>query len=522
MGYAPLYNSTSVNLSTPSVGAQRVLFVGQMETTGTATSKILEQNVNLDNVKTLFDPKSYLTDSIKEFININNTTTIDAIGIETSIGGAEAQALLTFSGAATNSGTLNVSIVKKKSGTAQFNKGNAFVSVVVEDTDTNIIVATKIFDALQLVLTSDDPIAITDDSLGELTIDSLLKGNVANSWYLQVDGLNLIGGLTLVTTRFAGGSASFSFTLEEFKIQIKDKKYDVIIWVNNELDVGILQSTLEERFNIKDNSDIAGVGLFPFYAATKILLENKAAAFPSNILSMISDKQDVGKNSVYGTPTNILVANYGGLVTVRQEDNVSISNIMQNFNSDVQIGGSRTLGVPYHATICNNIPLSSAINDNDSTIDFDNTEKNSLRLKGVTLLQNDSSISKVTLGSTPTTNIENTNLYLEDVKIEILISSELFVLNQTKFKQVGFTNGEIPIDNNAFVTTSMVAEFLELKFFPSRRDLGLLDNSQSSIDLTSRTLTVTFDEVLERLIINFTTKTTRKLREIVVNMIFQK
>lgn len=556
--YAPQGNLTITNEAVPLAQEQRVLLIGKNENENTP-DKTLYQNITVESANSLFGEYSLLADAVREFRVVNETTILDCIPVNVTTGvGAKASIKITgiVLGEDTVIYPIKISLVKKKSGTAQDNKGNGFATVMINGGDDALTVATKIKDSLDEVLTNEDPITISimeaeetskskkkkkeefpiegaeqdvvinraEEELpigfAEVLVESKIESIVSNTFLFDVEGLNLVPGLQIIQTGFTGGISSFDFKKEELETLIDGIKYKICV-IDDSLDLGVLQSILEERKSIVGNVDLSGIGVSG-QISTVPILKDLAEEFKSDILAIISDTKENGLNPSMGTPSHILASNFIALISLREETGAVISNIMQNINSDAQIGGVQTLGLPYHATICNNLPYRMEKFLVGYTNELTNIQKIECQNAGICCFQQDKSISKVTLGSTPTTGYAETGIWLEDIELELILSSELFALAENNFKQTGFTNGSIPSNNNGFLDTTTIKNFFIVNYFPEKRNQGLLDNSQASIDITTGSLTVEFNNTTETLDLSYTSTTARKLRNFNINIRYSK
>ena len=124
----------------------------------------------------------------------------------------------------------------------------------------------------------------------------------------------------------------------------------------------------------------------------------------------------------------------------------------------------------------------------------------------------------------PTTSYPTTLLWLQDIEKELFLQSTLFNIAQDVAKQTGFTDGDRPEDNNAFITSEdVVTFFIDADgFFAEWRAKGLLDTKDTSIDVSNTSLVVSFDNQNESILISYRAILSRSLREFTIVAIYGK
>src|SRR5574343_576383 len=115
---------------------QKILFIGQMTSAGTATSGSLVENILNDNSQnTLFGENSMLAEMITAAKAINQVTQMDAIPLTDHVGAVAATGTVAFSGTATATGSILVSVGSQT---------NYTYSVDIESGDTATTIGGKL------------------------------------------------------------------------------------------------------------------------------------------------------------------------------------------------------------------------------------------------------------------------------------------------------------------------------------------------------------------------------------------
>lgn len=186
----------SITPASQTVGVleQRVLFVGQMLDTGTATAGTLVEDIPSDGSEnTYFGQGSHLATMIKDYKTINPATNIDAICLADDESAGTATCVITVSSGtvATEAKSVNISVASEYKYTVE-------VDLSIGDTATEIgdaIVAK--FDNL-----ADAPFSAVNNA-GVVTFSANNGGSHANDWCVKVDGT--VAGVTMTLTGWAGG-----------------------------------------------------------------------------------------------------------------------------------------------------------------------------------------------------------------------------------------------------------------------------------------------------------------------------
>lgn len=227
----------------------RVLAVGQQLSAGSAVSGELQQNIGNDNSwNTLFDEKSMLAMTIRAFKGtlsspLNRVTRIDAIGIDDAGGGTQATGNITYSGTATESGSLTVQI-----GSFRYNRYSLAISVG----DTASVIGA----ALESAITADSKAQVSGvNTTGSVALTAEHAGTVGNNIGLKIEGS--VAGITIALTEMTGGATDPDLT--NLFDPVVTERYQTIIYPGN-WGFTALTDFLDPRFN-SGGQILDGVGV---------------------------------------------------------------------------------------------------------------------------------------------------------------------------------------------------------------------------------------------------------------------
>ena len=188
-------NMPKVNINIESVpdaptSDRRALFVQQQLSTGTATNKVLVEDVTPNEVNNLFGEGSNMALAIQRFQGINTDTPVDAIPIDDPTGTASSGTII-IGGTATASGTFTVQI-----GSTSY--GEFSVEVAEDDAGTAVSAAlAPIIDA--------SPAFTALDAAGTITVTFAHEGTCGDEIEIKADS---VAGLTVALTDFTSGAGT--------------------------------------------------------------------------------------------------------------------------------------------------------------------------------------------------------------------------------------------------------------------------------------------------------------------------
>ena len=317
-----------------SLTEQKLLFVGQMTATGTATSGALNENIGNDNSwDTLFGATSSLANAIRAARKINGITRFDAIALDDAAG-TSATGAVTFTGTATEAGTITI---------CGGSKNNHAWSVAVASGDN----ATTIGATLEAAITADTKSPISgSNAIGVVTTTAINKGTVGNTYGLASSGT--VAGVTVAIT--AMGSGATDPTLTSVFDVVGDNRYQGVVWPY--LATTALTDFLDPRFN-SDNAVEDGVG---FMSITDTLSNQLVTlgALNSESLSINCDKSEVTSTTYKGPAVFEIpftkAAEFAAIRALRLTEDASIGSYVIARSGRDSFGGPGLASKPYANT----------------------------------------------------------------------------------------------------------------------------------------------------------------------------
>lgn len=418
---------------------QKILFVGQMTSAGSATSGQLYQNIPNDNTKDLlFGVNSMLANGIRRAKEYNQISQIDAIPLDDDgdIPGVHAIGAIEFT-SPTIAGSIEVDIESPI-----FHK--YILSVTVTDT------ATTIGDALVAAITADTTCPITAiNTAGSVAITSVNAGTVGN--FIGMRAIITNTDATVIITGMSGGSIDPVLT-NLFDV-IQNYRYQTIVWPHN-YSLTPLTDLLDARWNV-DNNILDGVGIITYVDALATIKSTANALNDQNVIILsnptITATDLYTGATLFEAPYNIS-AQFAAIRALRLTTGANISPYVISANGiRDNTGGPAIASLPYFNTPFKNLPLIPFIND---FADSDTTELLNI---GASVLDNNSSNTSIIAGQVVTTykfdsasNPDVSFKYLEYVDTISNIREYFFNNLRTRFAQSRLTDGDIqPFRNMA-------------------------------------------------------------------------
>ena len=487
------------------LSAQKVLFVGQMTSAGTATSGVLVENIDNTGIEdTLFGAKSMLAAMIRAAKLINNQVRFDAIPLDDAAG-TEATASIDFSGAATAAGTLTFYIGSKKN--------NAYEIPVVA-TDTGVEIST----ALAAAITADTiacTTAVVNGTATDLTyVHAGLEGDLVT---IQVEGS--VAGITPAITGFASGATNPTLT-SIFDV-VDGIRYQTVVWPSSYATT-VVDSFLEARWNV-NNQVLDGV-----YITEKIdtLANLKTAANLLNYKSanlLGNDSVSIAASHVGGSLVelpHVVSAQYAAIRALRLEDGTDISRyVISPYGARDAFGGIAVSSLPYA-----NTPFYD-LSTIDTGLGFSIEEVDELEEVGVTVLGDNVANTQVILGNAVTT-------YKTDVAgdpdpsfkylnyVDTISSVREYYVNNLKarFAQSRLTGGDLvqgrSMANEQSIRVFAIGIFTTL----SGADYVLTQAGEDARTYFINNLSVSLDLSLGKVTISMKCPIVTQLREIVATL----
>jgi len=323
---------------------QKVLFLGQMITTGTATASAGELNTSIGTASEedgLFDAKSQIAGMIRAFREVNKKTRVDAIPLADN-GATKATAVATFTGTATEAGTLTVIVGSRKKHSYE---------LAISNTDT----ATAVGDLLVSAITADGDAPFTAVNVtGTVTITASNAGTEANSFGIEYSGA--VAGISLALTGWTGGATNPVLT-SVFDV-IGTERYQHIVYPSG-YGYDFMEDFLDARWNV-DNDILDGQA----YTCTTDTIANlrvAGALLNSKSLTVIAEKtydETKYKGSQMMEVDYQKAATFAGIVSLRLTKDANLTRILtvKDASKDV-FGGVALASLPIHNTLLSNMSL---------------------------------------------------------------------------------------------------------------------------------------------------------------------
>ncbi len=470
-----------------AITPQKILFVGQMTSAGTAVDGALNENILNDNSwDTLFGADSMLATMIRAARKVNAATQFDAIALDDAAGTA-ATSTLAITGGATEDGTLTVYVGSKKN--------NAY-TIAVTNLDTPTIIA----DAIVAAITADTTCPMNaGNTAGIITLTAVNLGTVGNTIGVAVEGT--VGGVSVAVTLPASGATDPSLTAV-FDV-VGTNRYQSVVWPYS-TNLAVLTDFLDSRFNV-DNNILDGVG---FVSITDTLANHLVtlAAENSQSLCINVDKLQTALSEYKGPAVLevpvVKAAQFAAIRGLRLTEGASIGSFVITRSARDAFGGPALASKPYFNTPFPDLEL---INTNMGWTD---TETSQLKAAGGWVLGNNRAGNEVIAGEVVTTyktdaagNPDPTFTFLNYVDTASNIR-EYFVNNyRSKYAQFRLTSGALIRGRDSANANSLAAYAAELNsdlggpdFALTQTGIGTINDVQVDFDKLFRdNIAVTLD-----------------------------
>lgn len=477
------------------INPQKVLFVGQMTSAGTAVTGALNQNIGNDNSwDTLFGLDSMLAAMVRAGRKINGITQFDAIALDDAAG-TPATGTITFTGPATEAGTLTVYAGSKKN--------NAYV-IAITDTETETAIAA----AVAAAITADTKAPVNAISaLGVVTLTAVHDGTFGNTLGVAVEGT--VGGVGTTIVAMASGATDPTLT-GVFDV-VGDTRYQAVIWPYD-TNLTVLTDFLDPRFNV-DNNILDGVG---FVSTTDTLSNHLSAlgAENSESLSVNADKLEIATTTYKGPAILeipvVKAAEFAAIRGLRLTENANIGSFVITRSARDSFGGAALASKPYFNTPFPDLELVNV------GMGWTDTEIGQLKAAGGWAAGKNRAGNEVITGEVVTTyktdvagNPDPTFTFLNYVDTTSAIR-EYFVNNyRSKYAQFRLTAGALIRGRDSANANSLAAFAAELNsdlgspdFALTQTGVGTINDVQVDFDKLFRdNVVVTLDLVNGKVII---------------------
>lgn len=433
--------------TTISNAAQKVLFVGQKTSSGTATSGALTSNIgNSGEEDDLFGATSMLAQMVRSARLYNKVTRFDAIALTDNAGGTAATGTIVFSGTATEAGTLTISI-----GSGY----NYALEITIPDTTTASAAGDLLAAAVSAL--TDAPFTAANAS-GTVTITSVHKGTFGNNVGYKVEGA--VAGLSVALTLPVNGATNP--TLTSIFAVIDGERYQTIVWPEG-YTLSTLTTELDARFNVS-NDVLDGVGVVTI-SDTYANLITAGNAQNSKSLMIIGNKKlsaTAHKGGALLEFSDVISSQFAAIRALRLTDNANISQYIIGTNGARDaFGGAAISSLPYFNTPFAYLDLI------DTGVGFTRAEIEALNVAGVSTIANNKTATSIIAGEMLTTrktdsagNDETTFHYLNAVDTSVAIREFYFNNLKARFAQSRLTNGDL-IPNRNMANQAVIEAYLD-------------------------------------------------------------
>jgi len=415
---------------------QKLLFVGQMTSAGTATTGSLYADIgNNADQDTLFGKNSMLARMIRTARIYNKVSRFDAIPLADNGSGNKAAGSIVFSGTAGAAGTFIISIGSKSSNT----KLSHIYSLPIAASETADAAGT----ALAALINADTTCPVTAvNTTGSVALTAIHKGTEDNFIGIEVTGT--IASLTYAVTGMTGGTSDPSLTTLYDVAQ--DVRYQRVIYPSYARTA--TKTFLDARFNL-DKKIRDGVGI-DFMTNTKANIVTAVNAFNSQSIV-------VGANKVIASPTTFYVGSgIFELNTVIASQIAAISALRLTTDSNLgqfisasygardSFGGMHMASFPYFNTLLPDLSLEEAGNS------FTDDELSALTTAGALTIGNNIGNTSVIMGTAGTTYKTDTSSepdpsfkYWEYVDTGVTCREYMYNNLRERFAQSRLTTGSM-------------------------------------------------------------------------------
>lgn len=472
-----------------AIGAQKVLFIGQKTSAGTATSGALNQNILNDNSwDGLFGADSMLAAMLRAARKINGASQFDAIALSDAAGTA-ATGTFAVSGTATAAGTLYFYTGSKR---------NHKHTIAVASGDT----ATVIGAALAAAITADTKCPVNGANVtGTVTCTAVNLGTYGNTIGLAVEGT--VAGVTVAVTAMASGATDPTLTTV-FDV-VGNTRYQAVVWPYS-ASLTALTGFLDPRFNV-DNDILDGVG---FLSTTDTLANHLATlgALNNKNLCILADKLQTATTTFKGPAVLempvVKASMFAAVRSLRLTQDASIGSYVITRSARDAYGGPALASKPYFNTPFDHLDLINV------GMGWTDTETSQLKAAGGWVLGNNRAGNAVISGEVVTTyktdaagNADPTFKYLNYVDTASAIR-EYFVNNyRSKYSQFRLTAGALIRGRDSANANSLAAYAAELNsalggpdFALTQTGVGTINDAQYDFDKLFRdNVVITLDLV---------------------------
>lgn len=466
--------------TTPANAEQKILYVAQKTSAGSAIAGALTEDINLSNVDSLFGANSMLAISIRAALEINSSTKMDAIALDDN-GSTFATGTFTITGPATEDGTLIFYVGSKITGK---------YSLDILDGDT----ATEMGDALEALILADTKAPVSAANVtGVVTNTTINAGTFGNFIGMKVEGS--VAGVAVAIVAMASGATDPVLT--SVFDPIDEQRYQSIVWPAN-YSVTELINLLDDRWNV-DNDILDGVGIT---SDTDTLANLKSTYTSLNEKLVIVhgnkkiDNSDYKGSAIFELDI-VISAEFAAIRALRLTDGESISDfvIAGTDGARDNFGGDAIRSLPYFNTPFDNLPVI------EIGLGFTADEIDELKDDaGVFVLGNNSANNNILAGEVVTLfktdalgQPDNSFKFLNYIDTMSGIREYFFNNQKSRYAQSRLTKGDIIPGRNMANEPSIRAFLTRLYNDLSGEDFVLVQAGEKSLKFYKDNLNVELD-----------------------------
>lgn len=484
-----------------SVAPQRVLFIGQKTSSGSAPSGVLVENIRNDNSEnSLFGSNSMLASMIRAAKRINKETQMDAIPLSDNGSAVKALGNVTFTGTATATGSIYVTV----GSTANYR-----YSVDIESGDTATVIGGKLATLINGDVNA--PVAATNTT-GDVELEAVNGGLEGNTIGLRYEGS--VAGVTVALTAMNGGLTNP--VLPDLNSLIGDKRYQTIIWPSS-YDLNTIINFLGPRFNVT-NEILDGVAITRKADTFANLVTLGNSLNTQNLVlfgeKLLSDSDFKGPAML--EMNNVVAAEFGALRALRLTLDANISRyVIATRGALDSFGGPALASLPYFNSPFYDLPIIPTGKG------FSKEDVDSLATAGISVFGNNVTRTQVILSDVVTTyktdvagNPDTSFKYLNYVDTISTIREYMVNNARARFAQCRLTEGDLVPNRNIANEALIRAFFTQLYVNLSQVDYVLTQGGQDAVDFYKQNLNVVLDLEHGRVTVNMITPIVTQLREI--------
>ena len=423
---------------------QRVLIVGQMLASGTATAGDLVRDIgNSREEDTLFGRRSHIAGMVREFKDLNPLTALDCIPLADNGAAVKGEASIAFSGTATADADIVVTVGSDK-------RHRKTINVLSGDAAADVAAAVEAaFDA------DLDAPYIASSATGTATFTAENGGTLSNDWCIKIEGS--VPGITYVLTGWASGATDPVLT--GVLDVIGDIRYKTVIWPSAYA-LTEVQDLLDSRFNsqylIMDGvaiqtiqGTLATVKAYTVQNSQNVVvLANKAVSESDRIGAAIMEMPD------------IMSSEFGALRALRYQDDAPIARFLSTVSPLDQFGGRAIASLPYFNSLMPNLPVPDP-RDEFSLVDQAEFTSNGVSVIGANRAFNGTILGQIvtTYLNTPAGNPDDSYKFLETVDTASVIREFIYENCRTRYAQTRLTEGDL-IQGRDMANAASIRAFL--------------------------------------------------------------